>query len=1005
VNEGVATGTPVYTTAAAEPGGGGLTYSLSGTDASDFSINSATGAVTINAVPSYETQNSYSFNVVATETTGLTATKAVALSVNDVAPVFSSGDTASVNEGVATGTLVYTTAAAEPGGGGLTYSLSGTDAADFSINTSTGAVSINAVPSYETQNSYSFNVVATETTGLTATEAVALSVNDLPPAITSASTANVNEGVAAGTTIYTATAVEPGGGPVTYSLVSGLNDNASDFTIDPSTGAVTINAAPSYETQISYSFTVEASNAAGQYNTEAVVLGVNPVVPEAPVVNTANITLSSNSLSSGFDTEHQGAAVTYADGHLYLSFNNGADTGSTSDNASILGFNTGPNGSSGFTVSYGWSDGDFLGIAADGNQIYAAGESNPGFGLTSDSIGGVETKSILARFATDGIAGSDPSPALGTTAHTFYSYSGVESFQNVLATTQNGNTIVYAFGFGQPASYGGYIIGEYDSNGTLLHSATDPLPVPGSSDMLAAVDFNGAIWAVGNSWHASLGESAGIPTVWTASYDLSSIVTHEDTVGSVTGSFNGVAVVGSSLLAVGNTNGGDYLVASYNTDGSVAWSETFGDGGTDIFNSAVAVNGELYVVGSTTNGGSTEGVLMEIDPSSGHVISTVTYNPEQYNSLTSITTDGQHLYIADVSGSSATQNAVFLLTYDVGGPTATIVEDTAVNLQSLAVSDLAAGSSQIEVTLAAGHGTVTLVNANGLDSEVGNGTGTLELFGTQAEINTALATGVVYDPSSNYTGSDTLTITANDLGHNASGVAQSTTQSVGIGITAADVIADSATHTVNGPTGDTILFATGNGTLALTQPSTFSGEIAGISGTGDVLDISGFNAATTTAVTGTGSYNSTFNTTTLTVTDVSNSHVETFTLAGNLSNSTWTVKDDQNGGVDIADPPAVVPATSTIAASAPNQTLTGNAVSDTFVFNFATVGQATVTNFHAATDTLQFNSQLFANVQAALNATHDDGHGNTVITIDAHDAITLSGVVKAQLHASDFHFA
>ena len=364
--------------------------------------------------------------------------------------------------------------------------------------------------------------------------------------------------------------------------------------------------------------------------------------------------------------------------------------------------------------------------------------------------------------------------------------------------------------------------------------------------------------------------------------------------------------------------------------------------------------------------------------------------------------------------SDLTNDQAVLLTYDVGGLTTTTVEDTAVNLQSLAVSDLAAGSSQIEVTLAAGHGTVTLVNANGLDSEVGNGTGSVELFGSQAAINTALATGVVYDPSSNYTGSDTLTITANDLGHNASGVAQSTTQSVGIGITSADVIADSTTHTVSAPTGDTILFATGNGTLALTQPSTFSGEIAGISGTGDVLDISGFSAATTSASTGTGSYNRTFNTTTLTVTDGSNSHVETFTLAGNLSNSTWTVTNDNNGGINIIDPPgtsnvaatpAAAPATSTIAASAPNQMLTGNAVSDTFVFNFANVGQATVTNFHTATDTLQFSSQLFANVQAALNSTHDDGHGNTVITLDAHDSITLSGVVKAQLHANDFHFA
>ena len=62
-----------------------------------------------------------------------------------------------------------------------------------------------------------------------------------------------------------------------------------------------------------------------------------------------------------------------------------------------------------------------------------------------------------------------------------------------------------------------------------------------------------------------------------------------------------------------------------------------------------------------------------------------------------------------------------------------------------------------------------------------------------------------------------------------------------------------------------------------------------------------------------------------------------------------------------------------------------------------------MTNFHPATDTLQFSGTIFANAQAALNATQDDGHGNTVVTLDAHDTITLSGVLKAQLHVTDFH--
>jgi len=72
-------------------------------------------------------------------------------------------------------------------------------------------------------------------------------------------------------------------------------------------------------------------------------------------------------------------------------------------------------------------------------------------------------------------------------------------------------------------------------------------------------------------------------------------------------------------------------------------------------------------------------------------------------------------------------------------------------------------------------------------------------------------------------------------------------------------------------------------------------------------------------------------------------------------------------------------------------------------FNFAGVGHTMVTDFHPLADTIQFDHSIFANAQAALNATLDDGRGNTVIAIDDHDTVTLSGVVKAQLHAADFH--
>ena len=63
-------------------------------------------------------------------------------------------------------------------------------------------------------------------------------------------------------------------------------------------------------------------------------------------------------------------------------------------------------------------------------------------------------------------------------------------------------------------------------------------------------------------------------------------------------------------------------------------------------------------------------------------------------------------------------------------------------------------------------------------------------------------------------------------------------------------------------------------------------------------------------------------------------------------------------------------------------------------------------DFHSsASDTITFASSMFNHNPAnVLAATHDDGHGNTVITVNATDTITLQHVVKAQLSASDFHF-
>jgi VCBS repeat-containing protein len=86
-----------------------------------------------------------------------------------------------------------------------------------------------------------------------------------------------------------------------------------------------------------------------------------------------------------------------------------------------------------------------------------------------------------------------------------------------------------------------------------------------------------------------------------------------------------------------------------------------------------------------------------------------------------------------------------------------------------------------------------------------------------------------------------------------------------------------------------------------------------------------------------------------------------------------------------------------------NDTLTGGNGPDTFVFgpNF---GKDAITDFLPGTDLIQFDRTLFANFAAVQSHAGDDGHGNTVITLDASDTITLQHVAPTALHPGDVLF-
>jgi len=118
-----------------------------------------------------------------------TATKALTVNITgaDDTPAISSATTGTIAENAATSTVAYTAAADDPDGdAALVYSLSGTDAAAFVINSGTGEVTLNSAADFETQDSYAINVEVSDDAGATTvSQAVTISVTDENDAPTS----------------------------------------------------------------------------------------------------------------------------------------------------------------------------------------------------------------------------------------------------------------------------------------------------------------------------------------------------------------------------------------------------------------------------------------------------------------------------------------------------------------------------------------------------------------------------------------------------------------------------------------------------------------------------------------------------------------------------------------------------------------------------------------------------------------------------------------------------
>ena len=179
---GVNIGAPIAATDADT--GDTLTCTLGGPDASSFSINGTTGQLRTNAALDYETKSSYSVTVSVSDGNGGSDSIAVTINLTNVneAPSFATSTaTRSIAENTAPNTNIGTPIAATDVDGGttLTYTLDGTDAASFSINSTNGQLRTSAALDYETKTSYSVIVSASDGNGGSDSITVTINVTDV----------------------------------------------------------------------------------------------------------------------------------------------------------------------------------------------------------------------------------------------------------------------------------------------------------------------------------------------------------------------------------------------------------------------------------------------------------------------------------------------------------------------------------------------------------------------------------------------------------------------------------------------------------------------------------------------------------------------------------------------------------------------------------------------------------------------------------------------------------
>jgi gliding motility-associated-like protein len=295
--ENAVNGAAVHTVAASDADAADvLSYSITGGNTGGaFTINASTGAITVADATKldYESLQQYSLTVEVIDKAGLKTTAAITVNLKDVneAPVAQAA-TVQLAEHSSNGTAVHTIAATDADAGDvLTYSIvSGNTGNAFTINSTTGEITVADVAKLDHETTTSFNLVvkvSDKAGAATLTEVVVnlIDVNEAP--VADAALVKLAESAGNAALVHQVVARDADkDDELSYAITGGNSSGA--FTIDAATGAIKVADASQldFETTPRYGLTVEVSDKAGLKASNSITIEMEDA-DEAPVAQDA----------------------------------------------------------------------------------------------------------------------------------------------------------------------------------------------------------------------------------------------------------------------------------------------------------------------------------------------------------------------------------------------------------------------------------------------------------------------------------------------------------------------------------------------------------------------------------------------------------------------------------------------------------------------------------------------------------------------------------------------